>query len=86
MTIGPEELRRIYERIPPRSSPLRLIHGSAVVKQHVIAWTSGHVCMPPGFASIPNEVLSSVDRDATRIEQLDALASAIAQLAIDEGM
>jgi len=79
-------LRRIYDRIPSRSSALTLYSRVGEVRQAVNSWADGHICMPPGYVSVPADILSRVNKNASKAEQYDALATVMAELAIQEGI
>lgn len=78
------DLEKIYERIPSRSSAMTLIGRAPQVKQAVHDLSAGHICMPRGYVSIPSNVLERIDRNASRAEQYETLATMLAELAIAE--
>lgn len=85
MVVTGAELRKIYERIPPRSSAMTLYGRVPQVRKAVNAWAAGHIYMPRGFVSIPMDILSRVNPKSSKAEQYDTLATVIAELAIKEG-
>lgn len=85
MRVTRAELTSFYDRVPPRSSPMTILHRAPQVKRAVSEWSAGHMCMPRGYVSIPSNVLQRLDRGATKAEQYETLATVLSELAIAEG-
>lgn len=74
-------LRQIYKVIPTSPSPSVLIEKLDGPRRLVDHIADTHMCMPLGYVPIPPAILARVDSSATAAEQLDALATELADLA-----